>query len=104
MVTGPSLWEARHCGLPLCQGLPTNHPRRIHRTAHDDTDDLIAKRQAELAPRGTYGRCLDRNTPTAARVRRGRDDLLGDARDVSAVKSAREGHIHRYGGAACTDK
>lgn len=104
MMTGPSLRQARHCILPLCQGLPTNHPRCIRRTADDDTDDLTAKRQAELAPRGTYGRCLVRNTPTAARVRRGRNDLLGDARDIPAVKSAREGYLHRYGDTACVDK
>jgi hypothetical protein len=101
MVAGPSLRQARHCRLPLCQGLPTSHPRCIQRTTGDDTDDLAAERKAELAPRGTYGRSgRGRNASTAARVRRGWDDLLGDAGGLLAVKSAREGHHYRCGGAA----
>jgi hypothetical protein len=104
MAVGPSFRQVRHRRLPLCQGLPTGHTRCIQRTTDDDTDDLAAERKAELAPRGTYGRRPSRNASAAARVRRGRDDLLGDARDVLAVESAREGHFHRYGGTACADK
>lgn len=104
MVLGPSLRQAGHRKLPLCQGLPTGYRRCIHRTADDDTDDVAAERKAELAPRGTCGRRCGRNASAGARVCGGRDDLLGDARDVPAVESAREGHFHWCAGTACADQ
>ena len=104
MMLGPSLWQARHRKLPLCQGLPTSHRRCIHRTADNDTDDVATKRKAELAPRSTCWRSRGRNASAGARICGGWDDLLGDARDVPSVESAREGHLHRCAGRACIDQ
>ena len=94
-TTGPSLRQARPGWIPVRQGLPPGYAIRVQRQTDAYTDNLAAERQAQLAPRGAHEQRGVRNAPAGARVRRGRDDLLGDARGVHALEPAREGRHHR---------
>ena len=93
-VAGPSLRQARPCCFPVRQGLPPNRPRRIQYEPNANTDNLAAERKAKLAPCGPGRRDPDRNAPAVAGVRRGRNDILRDARGVHPLEPAREGHLH----------
>ena len=92
---GPSRGEARPGCIPLRQRLPAGRASRVQRQADTHTDDLSAERQAQLAPCGAHNRRGHRDAPAGARVRRRRDDLLGDARGLLALEPAREGRHHR---------
>jgi len=79
MVAGPRLRQARPHQLPVRQGLSSSYPHRIERAADANSNDLAAERKAELAPRGAHNQRGGGNPPAVALVRRGWDDILGDA-------------------------
>jgi hypothetical protein len=79
MVAGPRLRQARPHQLPVRQGLSSSYPHRIERAADANSNDLAAERKAKLAPRCAHNQRSGGNPPAVALVRRGRDDILGDA-------------------------
>jgi hypothetical protein len=78
-VVGPRLGQARPYQLPVRQGLSSSYPHRIEGAANANSNDLAAECKAELAPRGAHNQRSGGNPPAVDLVRRGRDDILGDA-------------------------